>query len=428
MIRIALINPPQPYLVEKQTQVPLGLLYLSAVIKREKPNVKVQVIDFSTFTIKEAALAIEEFDIYGFTATSLDYPISRELMEELRERFPYKCYIIGGSHISALPQDAERDGFDSAFVGESEKTVLQFLDDFSNGKIKKIYQATELIDMDWLPFPDRDALSWKGGRILIERHKKSANIMASRGCPFNCYFCASCGVWGRRSRYRSVESVVEEIKYCMKKYDIKVFRFSDDSIHANPGWIDAFCEKVADLGITWRISERANLLLDRPLDLLKRAGCLEINIGVESFDSNVLRALNKKITVDNSLSVIPQIWDAGIKPRLLLMISTPGETYSFTVDQNIKALQEIGNRFSLISTKIMMPFPGSRFWKQPEMHNIKIISRNMKRYNYYLYHSGGRDEQPWSPIVIDAMTREEQLNNIKRMVEFLESLPQNHRG
>lgn len=430
-MKMKLINPPQPYLITPKTQVPLGLLYISAVIKRDRPEVEVEPLDFSEESIADAAMKIEEADVYGFTATSLDYYTQVKLMNKIRERFPRSTYILGGPHASVMSEDVLCDGFDSAFIGETEDTILQFIDDWKTMQVRSVYRPEKKVDLNSLPRPDRDAFPWVGGNVLTKGKKDSVNLMASRGCPYNCTFCASETIWHRNLRWRTVEDVVEEIKECIDKYGIKVYRFSDDNMASNRRWAERFCELVKPLGIQWRLSVRVDRIDPPLLKLMSEAGCAELGLGCESFDPNVLKALNKKIRPEQSVQAIQWCHEAGIGARLLMMISTPGETYKKTVQDNFTALESVRGKFAYLSFKIFMPLPGTAIWNCPDKFGIKITNKDFSKYNFYVYQRNEQGEKifsTWTPVDFDAMTKDQQNENIEEMFRLAETFPENATG
>ena len=436
-MRLALINPPQPYLIEPQTQVPLGLLYLSAVVKRERPDIDVRVFDASLYSVEEAVERAGEADVYGFTATTLDYEAAREMAQALSKRYLGCGLIVGGPHATVFGEELQkRDNWDSVFVGESEGTILTFLDDLHDSsrqrpRARVVYVPHAPADVTKLPWPDREALDWIGGRVLTDRSQTSSiNLMAARGCPYDCHFCASKTIWGRKVRWRAVEDVVDEIKAAMEKWGTAVFRFSDDNMTTSRRWTQEFCRLVKPLNIKWRLSVR----VDTPPDLLNmmaEAGCTELGLGIESFDPDVLKVLDKRITPEQSLRTVEHVHNAGIGPRLLLMISTPGETYQKTVDLNIAALESVKGKFVYASSKTFVPLPGTAIWNDPDGHDITIESRDFNRYNFYVYRrseAGGSEKVLWSPISIGGMSKAQQMENIERMTDYMETLDANADG
>src|SRR4030042_1065313 len=208
-MRIFLVNPPQPYMIEKHTQVPLVLLYLSAIIKRDRCTEEVEVFDVSADSIEEGIAKIRKsnVDICGFTSTTLDYPTILKMVRILKLTLKNTLFIVGGSHSSACSLEVSEDGWDAVFEGESDLSILKFLSNLASGKKDiKIYKNERVEDLDWLPYPDRDALSWLGGKILAAGNKSSINIMASRACPRRCIFCAGKTIWGNKVRWGSPEA------------------------------------------------------------------------------------------------------------------------------------------------------------------------------------------------------------------------------
>jgi len=430
-MKIKLINPPQPYLITAKTQVPLGLLYISAVVKRDRPEVELELLDFSADAVEDAAMNIEEADVYGFTATSLDYFTQVKLMNKIRERFPRATYIIGGPHASVMTEDVLCDGFDTAFIGETEDTILDFIDDWKTLQVKSVYRPDKKVDLDTLPRPDRDAFPWLGGNVLTKGETNSVNLMASRGCPYNCTFCASETLWQRNLRWRKVDDVVGEITECIDKYGIKVYRFSDDNMASNRRWTERFCELVKPLGIKWRLSVRVDRIDPPLLKMMREAGCVELGLGCESFDPDVLKVLNKKIRPEQSVQAIKWCHEAGIGARILMMISTPGETYKKTVEDNFIALDSVRGKFVYLSFKIFMPLPGTAIWNHPDKFGIKITDRNFSKYNFYVYQRDDKGEKVfsmWTPVDFDYMNKDQQLANIKQMFKYAETFPENSTG
>lgn len=435
-MRMLLINPPQPYMIEKHTQAPLGILYLSAIIKRERTIKELTVLDLSADSIENSILKIKSmspFHVCGFTATTLDYCLVLEMMKELRKSFKNTLFIIGGPHATPCALEVIQDGWDSVFKGESDLSILEFIDDISKKKRRweSIYESKIVEDLNWLPYPDRDAISWLGGKVLTREHKSSINIMASRACSRKCTFCSSKSMWGKNVRWRSPESVVDEIRYCIDKYNIRIFRFSDDNMISNARWTKDFCRLVKPLKIIWRMSVRIDEAKIEILQLLRDAGCVELGFGVESFDRNVLKILNKQITPEQSIQAINNAYEVGIGIRILMMISTPGETYKSTVDQNIAGLESMKKKFVYLSIKPLVPFPGSDIFNYPERFGVSIKTKDFSRYNMWMYsldEKGNKAYTEESILRIHSMTEEQQKENLIRMREYTETLPETQRG
>lgn len=420
-MKVTLVNPPQPYLITQRTQVPLGLLYLIAMIKQERPDIEASVLDASSMTVDETAEALKDTDVAGFTATSLDYPTVLSVARKLPDGI---ARIIGGPHATAIGAELLADGWTSVFIGESEYSIINFLYDLPTCGPHETYVQQYPVDMATLPYPDRDALGWVGGRVMVDQKDAgSINVMSSRGCPHNCRFCASAVMWKRRLRWRTPEAVAEEIRHCVEKYNTRTIRFSDDNITINHRWTRKFCELVKPLGIDWRVSIRVDTINPEILAIMKDAGCHEVSLGVESFDPSVLRILDKRIEPKHSLNAIKMCDDLGIGARILMMVSTPGECKN-TPEINRDALESMRGKFVYLSTKILMPLPGTDIWNHPDKYRISIDSKDFSKYNFYIYQrneAGEKIRSTWSPISFWDMDKEQQIKNIEDMFRYCET-------
>ena len=212
-------------------------------------------------------------------------------------------------------------------------------------------------------------------------------ILSSRGCPFKCPFCSSMFVSGKL-RFRSAESVYEEMKQVKDKYKIHQFRFSDDMFTANEKRCVEICHSIKSLNLAWRISTRTKPFSKNLAEELVDAGCKEVSFGVESFDNHVLDILDKKITAEDNINAIKIAKRAGMTVRVLLMIKTPGQQKD-TVEINISHLEKLRNYYDIIACTTFMPIPGSLIWKDPEKYGITILDKDLNNYNFYSHDALG---------------------------------------
>ena len=406
-------------MIDIHYQTSMSLLYLSAIIKRDRPEVDIEVIYLEGKSKEESVKLIKDklsADVIGFTSTTLDYPMVMYLKNELKVN---SKFIIGGAHASAC-NDVINDGWDTIFKGEGELAILKFIDDFKINKINKIIKCNYIHDLDSLPYPDRDSNPYLKNR---DSRKKTINITASRGCSQFCNFCASHIVWTRNVRWRNVEKVVEEIKYCINKYGIKSFKFSDENIACNKEWVNIFCSLVKHLNIEWFTIARVDSVDRETLNNMGASGCKLIAYGVESFDTKVLKILNKRATPKQAIDTINNTYEAGIIPHLLMMINTPGETYKDTVDCNIKYLEYVKGKYNHVGLKPLIPLPGTNIAKFPKKFGITIINNDYSNFNLWTYYKDENGEKKLvdSCIRIDGMTELQQRNNHIRMLDYIES-------
>jgi len=131
------------------------------------------------------------------------------------------------------------------------------------------------------------------------------------------------------------------------------------------------------------------------------------------------------------LATIENSYKTQIGARILMMINTPGETYQYTVDQNIKCLESIRKKFVYLSVKPLVPFPGTSIWNNPEQFGVSIKTRDFSQYNMWMYQLGKNGKKKCneeSVLRIHNMTERQQKENLIRMTKYTETLPETQRG
>ena len=398
--RINLVYLPHPYLNDPIAQLPLGILYVASSLK--KNNYRVIVSNLSSYkSNSEAIQSLKEADVFGITITSLELIQANEFAKELKTRFP-KCKIILGGAGTFTPEYIDWNYIDSICQGEGEITILEMIKDAKSNSLKRIYKGIVVKDLDSIPYPDRESIGTLklGGHIFANhktydktfsvdfKNKGTTTIITSRGCPFKCSFCAAPAI-NYNMRFRNPKEVYKEIKYLYDKYKIKQYRFSDEMFTANPKHVKEVCELIKPLGLVWRISARVKPLSLDILKTMRSAGCMEISFGVESFDNDVLKVLNKGTTAQDNLKAIYMAKKAGMMVRILFMIRTPGQTPN-TIKRNIECLT--GLDYDTIAVTSFVPLPGSEIWNNPDKFNVEILNKNLEDYNFYFFGSSGKNK------------------------------------
>ncbi len=388
-MKVALIALPHPYLRQPEAQAPLGVLYLAAVL--EKAGIEVSVHNFAALTDAQALAALPDAALYGITVTSMELPQANRFAARIKLQRPAARVVLGGpGTISA--EFVDWDHVDAVCHGEGEGTVLDMAADLCNGGLKRIYEGRPVEDLDVLPFPARHLLQGsQGGNVFAYnrnyRGTGSVTILTSRGCPFSCAFCSAPALNGQ-VRYRDPGAVVEEMKHVIADYGIRQFRISDDMFTANAQHVLELCRLVGGLDVAWRISIRAKPLTLELLRALHAAGCKEVSIGIESFDDDVLKLLNKGTTSSDNIRALRLCAEAGMRARALMMIRTPGQTRR-TVARNISGLA--GAPYEIVACTVFVPLPGSDIWNDPDKYGIEILSRNLDDYNFYFFNREGEN-------------------------------------
>lgn len=424
-MKILFIETPNPQNVRAHAQIPLGLLYLSTVVKQAGNDV--------TFARPSTISEIEQYkdyDIVCLSSTTLEYPMTCNVAKFIREKFKETKILIGGTHATALPLDVKNSNlFDAICVGEGEVMILNMIEDVIHNDLQPIYYSLLMENIDDIPFPNRSLIEGQhGGRIFMDIETTNENIITSRGCPFNCAFCASQSMWDRKVRYRSINNIVAEIEDIIEKYNTKVFRIADDNVTSNPKRCLEFCKAIAPLNIEWRCSIRAESITKEMAQALYNAGCREISPGIESGDQRVLDHLNKNTTLEKMRVGCENAKKAGLKVRALMMIGTPGERKD-TPEINRDYLKILP--YDMVTLSTFVPLPGTPIWNKPEQFNCEILTKDFMLYNkdYYVSAKYQSVKRSYTPLIHNRfLTLKQQIDNVKRMEQYIEELGKYNRG
>ncbi|MDY6844591.1 MAG: radical SAM protein [Thermodesulfobacteriota bacterium] len=322
-------------------------------------------------------------DLVGVYTTTVAYPIVLKILSLAKQIIPNCVTVLGGPHVTVVPHEVmEKRDVDFILLGEAEYTLVELCNGLKEGAVdyKKIaglgYREGEKIninkspdfiqDLKSLPIVDRDLIldiesypNWAIGGI----------IMGSRGCTYNCTFCASAAIWKRRIRYRPVDDIIAEIKYLKNKYRLTEFVFMDDTFTIHRKRVREFCEKliIENMDLEWKCSSRADFINETILDLLKNAGCSQISVGVESGSDRVLRQMKKHVTVKDTRRAAELIKKYGIGFTALFVVGMPYETAD-DIRQTINIIKDIEPDSVNVST--FFPYPGTEAYAEVVKHGL----------------------------------------------------------
>lgn len=372
--------------------VPLGMLYIGTVLKKEGHNV--WVFDINK---KEKVESIEKIksidpDIIGFSVMTTEYSIAKDFNRDLRKEVPNAYYCWGGIHPSSLPiETIKENNLDFLVYGEGEITMKEVCQIIKckkrksskigvnlkavkgvyyvyKGKINKNVPRLLIENLDSLPFPDRSLIEdfkWylsPPGMLRGKFYYGVTTIFASRGCPYQCIFCSSKTIHGIRIRRRSVKNVIEEISYLKNNFDVKGVYFNDDTFALDKGWLKEFCDSLrkSNLNVIWGCQTRADIAQDMTiLKMMKDAGCIQIDIGCESGSDKILKILRKGITSKMILDSFENLRKLKVNTCATFIVGNPGETLEDIRKTEMIAKLAPGVIFFLI----LVPYPGSPLYK-----------------------------------------------------------------
>jgi len=386
------------------TQPPLGLLYISAVLKKAGyKNIKFVAIndDYNKYersTKYYKDLLKEGQDIVAITTTT---PILKEAIDYANLAKKYKTLtVFGGPGATDIKEELIKKvkNLDYVFCGEAENRIAEFFDkilkkeDISNIKgiayrKNKKYAYTgepELIkDLNTLPFPDRSILDF-------DSYSSPITILTSRGCPYNCCYCWK-SIHGNWWRERSVKNVVDEIEYLINTYEKefnksnRTIGFSDDNFNVDINRAKNIAKEIIRRGIKANLVFASGLhvkTVDLELfQLLKRAGCTEIWFGMESGNEEILASLGKGINMDMVRKAVKLAKKAGIQNiGGKFILGLPEETKKTAMD-TINFAKEL--KLNLVWFNHLVILPHTRLWNWG-LKNAKFLYK-FDKYNFKTY-------------------------------------------
>jgi len=415
MTSLCFIRLDQPWCADPYSDPPLGLLSVIAAAKRLSLNGKSLEIRLLDMAHEKD---IPKSDIYASSACTLDYLELIKISDKIKKNFGSPI-IVGGPHFDVFPEDywnreIENLPFDIICRGEGEATIARAVDLAENKGRGVVTQKGSLLNLDEIPFPAREFLNqklyFKPGKVfsgVIFGQGNSTTSMTSRGCPFNCGFCASPELHKRQVRYRQVDNVKQEIRLLQEQYGITELRFQDDCFTLNSRRFHELSAMLSKTGIKYRCSMRADQVDGETFDLLWNSGCREVGFGIESAEDNVLKLLKKKTTATKNEYALIQARKRGFRVRAFIMTGMPGETKN-SADHMINFLER--TRPDVVTLTSFIPLPGCDVYRNPESYGVKIIDGDWSKYDIALK---WRSKIPFVHTILTATTDEMETNREK---------------
>lgn len=380
-MRILLLKP---YNLSDHIQPSLGLGYLAASVRNAND---VKILDCIKERINlqrlEKIIRATKFDLIGMQCYTFDLRFVKDALRMIKDIDKGIVTVIGGPHPSAEPKESMeyfKDTLDFAFVGEAERGFKSLVD-YLNGERRDIAEIPGLVwreegstkvnsafceeDLDALGMlawdlirPDTYPESQHGA---FYKKFPIAPIMLTRGCPYECTFCAGKIISGRRLRKRSINNVINEIKMLYHEYGIREFHIVDDNFTMDKEYAKGFLNRLESLNlyISWAVPNgirMENLDLEF-LHQMRRTGLYLVSLGIESGSDRVLELMKKRLKVDKIRKTVKLINDSGLDVAGFFILGFPGENKS-EIEKTIKLSLEL----SLIRANFFtyLPFPGTQ--------------------------------------------------------------------
>jgi radical SAM superfamily enzyme YgiQ (UPF0313 family) len=383
--KVLFIEPraPREHIFSRVAIPRLGTVLLGTILQRQGYEVKVIVEDVCAPDF--GSLDFQP-DLVGISSISSTAPRAYELADYYRgQGIPV---VLGGAHCTFLPLEGLEHA-DFVICGEGEEALVELVEALGNGgdfaAIQNLcYKDGDILrqnprrplvaDLDSLPIPNYSLIhGWKVGR-----RKGVVSIATSRGCPFNCSFCSVILLFGRKHRTNSVDRVMEEIR--QNGLQARHIFFCDDNFCADRKRTKELCERIiaAGLKIEWSAQVRVESAKDPELlELMARAGCYIVFVGLESINPATLKAYNKSQTVEGIKDCVINFHRHGIKVHGMFVFGSEEDHF-----QVIRDTVKVSRQLDLDSLQylILTPLPGTPFYQEMEAQN-RIICRDWSQYD-----------------------------------------------
>ncbi|UCF00106.1 MAG: B12-binding domain-containing radical SAM protein [Planctomycetota bacterium] len=394
MLHVGFILPPDTVNFAPFRNQPLTVLYLMSILEERLGNkIELSLIDLRGVDKKYINYYIPEMDVYAYTAMSPEFSTICKIRDVIRSIYPKSLHIVGGPHIIIFKEKTS-EGFDSIAIGEGEEIISQIIKDILANNLKPVYENSDAIDLDKYPYPFRKYLPYPSvvdtGILDGEnKHLLGTNALFSRGCPFNCYFCAKI-ILGT-TRFRAPKLIEEEIEYLKREYKVEALAIKDDnSIPIDKKIAKPFLEAIGRTGVKWRGQSRANGISEDMVKLAKESGCADIGVGIESMSPKALKLVNKKIDLDQAKEYINILHKYEIGVRLNFLFGLPGESEDI-VSRTLDFIDETKPKSVLLS--LLCPMPGTKIANNPDEFGMRITNKNWDDY-YTVFGRFDENEKP----------------------------------
>ncbi|HAH32200.1 MAG TPA: hypothetical protein DCL44_07805, partial [Elusimicrobia bacterium] len=289
--------------------VPLmGVLTLANIINKAGADAKVYDFQLAKSDTRDFLRHMREnqYDVVGFSVNTVNVEEALTLSAAVKALLPNVRIIFGGPHatfeyerlLSNMPQ------IDMVFLGESENTIMAGLDFLfsdgmgvppegiayrKNGTVMGGARNMRPVDIDALSVLDFSSVI----NLADPREYTAYPILTTRGCPFDCSYCASSAFWKRKFRLRSIDNVMDEIRAAKERYGFKMFLIEDDTLTADKKRFLEFCSKMKQEDVQWSALSRVDCIDETVVHEMKASGCAVVFLGIETLNECTLRVIHK---------------------------------------------------------------------------------------------------------------------------------------
>ena len=406
--KICLIRPPAVESFRFATTSitpPLGLSYIASALESAGDGGVIKIIDavgiapdtrISYFKGYLVGLSSQDIvkdipstiSIVGITVVfTHEWPAIVDLIKRIKVDRPDIVVILGGEHVTAMSEfSLKTSDSDIIVTGEGEETIVEL--------VQKLQRGSDISNMVGIVFKknqqiivnprrerrsDVDSIVWPAWHLFdLETYQKhrfvggmhsdhlTVPILATRGCPYQCTYCSSPGMWSPRWIPRDPIKVVDEIEYYINHYGARNFPFQDLTAILKKKWIIAFCKEVISrkLDITWLLptGTRSESIDVEVAKLLKESGMVSMAYAPESGSELTRKLVKKKMKTVSLFDSIDAAIDGGLNVAIFLVIGFPHDNKESLVE-NLPFIDKLASSgVQDVSVGYYMALPGTELF------------------------------------------------------------------
>lgn len=376
---------------------PLDLMMISGYLRKEGYDNTLIDANASRSTIEDVKETIKKRapDIVFFSTSTCTIYKDLLVAKAAKEINPSTVTVAIGTHVMALPEDTfkESEYLDAIiYSNEWEHVSLNIVRNIHklesakgifyrkpNRDIVKTDYQPPISNLDNLGFPAHDKLEKELYRDPTTKRFPKTMVMGQKACINNCSFCCQPAFFGAPViRKRSVDYFLEELRW-VQSLGFKEVMFNDATLTADMEWATALFEGMIKnyIDLTWNCSTRADRVNTEILELMKRAGCHTIALGMESTDPIVLKNIRKNINPELLREAVSLIRKNGMDTIVFCVVGFPGETRE-SIEKTISFLKTLDTTF--ITLGIAVPTPGTDFYRYVE-ENGYLLTKDWSKYD-----------------------------------------------
>jgi len=401
--------------------IPLGLVCIGSALEKHGYNVIILDAGWDPNFQEKMEAAVKDALFVGIGLMTSEIPHTLEILSRVREIAPQTPTVVGGWHVSLFPEQmSESDLVDWVVIQEGENAVVHIANTIASGMKcpeipnKKIIPR-EILKMEELPHPNykislnhEDYITSYLTDSLTAHVKQPMRWLpydSSRGCPSQCTFCINVVAGNMRYRTKSAEKCVEEIVSLVEEFNLTHVKIIDDNFFVNIRRVRAILEGIIEAGLEVTIDAecRTNyfnekMINDATLALMKRAGIVQLTLGIESGSPDTLVLMKKGATVEHAENAVRQCNKHGIIARSSFILECPGEKKS-DIEETIQFINRM-REYPLFSAGVgtFRPYPKCEMTtsimergllKEPESLAEWALEENIRMW------TSSEEERPW---------------------------------